>query len=405
MLGLDHSDLAGAECPGVEDGDGQPNLGVMWSTVPAFPAGRRLLRDDIEALGSFWGTSDPSSLWRWDDAVSFPGSPDDCELVPLGGTSGVPVSVSSAVDPTYTPQRLPGGRSRRCRSALAVRLARAASGGYRRCMRARLAWSSLWMLVACGPASPSDPDAGTTGSSNTNTDGSGTQPAVDSTSTEADGSTSEGSTCAPSPDLETRPTGELIEDGSAIRLLPSGIRFALPELFQGQLVTILLDESELAIAEHGAGEWQTEYASVANAVLPFERCAAHFGDDQWPQGVSYFTLWVRAYVLDATVPEVEAWMLDGAVAAIEAAGGTAPVLEQAVDGPWRQTRASFELGFGDYGGTANVDLRATELDGLTLAFVFMYSGPAWNTPDHSETMTEILGSVCATDLETGACCE
>lgn len=97
-LGLDHSNLAGAECPGVEGGNGQPNAGVMWSKVPAFAAGRRLLRDDIEALGSIWGTSDPSSLWHWDDAAWFPHSPDACSLAPLGGTSGVPVSVSSAVD-------------------------------------------------------------------------------------------------------------------------------------------------------------------------------------------------------------------------------------------------------------------------------------------------------------------
>jgi hypothetical protein len=262
------------------------------------------------------------------------------------------------------------------------------------------------VVVACGPETPpSDPDAGTTGPSDTDTEGSGTQPSLDSTATETDGSTGEGSTCAPSLDLETRPTGELDEDGSAIRLLPSGIRFALPELFQGEFSTIFLDESELAIAEHGSGEWQTEYAAIANALFPFERCAAHFGDDEWPQGVSYFTLWVRAYVLDATASEVEAWMLDGAIEAIEAVGGMAPMLEQAVDGPWRRTTASFDLWFGDYGGQALIDLRVTELDGLTLAFVFMRPGPAWNVPDHTETIGEILGSVCVSDPETGACCE
>jgi cysteine-rich repeat protein len=97
-MGLDHSDLAGAECPGVEDGDDQPNPSVMWSKVPAFATGRRLFRDDIEALETFWRTSDPSSLWYWNDAATFPASPDACALAPLGGTSGVPVSVSSAVD-------------------------------------------------------------------------------------------------------------------------------------------------------------------------------------------------------------------------------------------------------------------------------------------------------------------
>jgi hypothetical protein len=98
-------------------------------------------------------------------------------------------------------------------------------------------------------------------------------------------------------------------------------------------------------------------------------------------------------------------MLDGAIEAIEAVGGMAPMLEQTVDGPWRQTMASFELWFGDYGGPAVIDLRVTQLDGLTLAFVFMRPGPAFNAPDHTEAIAEILGSVCVSDLETGACCE
>lgn len=97
-LGLDHSNLTGAECGGLEDGDNLPNPGVMWSSVAAFAKSRRLLRDDIEALEVQWGTSDPSSLWYWNDATSFPAEPDACALTPLGGTSGVPVSVTSAID-------------------------------------------------------------------------------------------------------------------------------------------------------------------------------------------------------------------------------------------------------------------------------------------------------------------
>jgi hypothetical protein len=54
---------------------------------------------------------------------------------------------------------------------------------------------------------------------------------------------------------------------------------------------------------------------------------------------------------------------------------------------------------------AVIDLRVTQLDGLTLAFVFMRPGPAFNAPDHAESIAEILGSVCVSNLETEACCE
>jgi cysteine-rich repeat protein len=105
-LGLLHSDLATAACQaqgGQEDGDDLPNSAVMWPIVPAYGEGRRLLRDDIEGLEAFWGTSDPSSLWYWHDPeppadpFAYPDA-SGCGLAPAHGTSGVPVSVSSAVD-------------------------------------------------------------------------------------------------------------------------------------------------------------------------------------------------------------------------------------------------------------------------------------------------------------------
>lgn len=105
-LGLLHSNFTTAECAahnGQEDGDDLPNPAVMWPIVPVFGEGRRLLRDDIEALEAFWGTSDPSSLWYWYDPEPFADpfaypEASECGLTPAHGTSGVPVSISSAID-------------------------------------------------------------------------------------------------------------------------------------------------------------------------------------------------------------------------------------------------------------------------------------------------------------------
>jgi hypothetical protein len=44
----------------------------------------------------------------------------------------------------------------------------------------------------------------------------------------------------------------------------------------------------------GHGEWDSEYASVVNASLPFEDCAAHVGGEGWGwQGLSFGDLQVR----------------------------------------------------------------------------------------------------------------
>jgi hypothetical protein len=168
-------------------------------------------------------------------------------------------------------------------------------------------------------------------------------------------------------------------EGATITLLPSGATFQVSkgmlEWHQEFANNLHLSPQELDAVACGAGEWDTEYASVCNAVLPFDRCAAHVGDEGWgAQSVSFTGLQVRIYDMDDSPEAVEAKVeKDGAADAARWARG-APQILSGFDGPWQSTMISFGVSYGDYGGTANVDFRSRRFGQRTFVFVFMYAG-------------------------------
>jgi hypothetical protein len=134
-----------------------------------------------------------------------------------------------------------------------------------------------------------------------------------------------------------------------------------------------LTHKQLDAVAKGAGEWDTEYASVCNAALPFDRCAAHVGGEGWGKAVSFADLQVRVYDLAEAPAAVEERIKREGVADIERFSGRLPALEGETDGPWRRTRLSYEVFYGDYGGTAHVDFRVGRCGDRTFVFVFMYA--------------------------------
>src|SRR6188474_612981 len=88
-------------------------------------------------------------------------------------------------------------------------------------------------------------------------------------------------------------------DGNRVTLLPSRSSLELPaswfawnELHEG----FFFGRSELEGAREAAGEWDREYAAVANAVIPFDYCALQAGNDGWgTKGVGYGDLQMRVY--------------------------------------------------------------------------------------------------------------
>lgn len=181
--------------------------------------------------------------------------------------------------------------------------------------------------------------------------------------------------------------------GSSVTINPSQASFAVPQKWvewNAFGYHFHLTRPQIDAAARGHGEWDTEYASVVNAVLPFDRCAGHMGDAGWgEQGVSFADLQMRVYDLAQPPEHVEKRIRENGFADIKRFTGKEPTLEQDLKAHWRRTKLAYNLFYGDYGGTAHVDFRVKRFGKRTLVFVFLYSdyGP------QEQTITSILDSV------------
>lgn len=178
--------------------------------------------------------------------------------------------------------------------------------------------------------------------------------------------------------------------GRAIRLTPSGAEFLIPKtwlVWHGKYKNnIHLSKKALLQVKDGKGEWDTEYAEVVNAVLPFSKCAAHAGEEGWgKEGVSFGDLQMRAYLVEMSPEEVAAkCSKDGVRRASEFSKNVAT--NSSRDGEWHRSTVSYSLFYGDYGGTAKVDMYAKAVGKQTVVLVFM------DSTDNEESRQEILKS-------------
>ena len=84
-----------------------------------------------------------------------------------------------------------------------------------------------------------------------------------------------------------------------IRLNPSGATFKIPESWlkwhAGFKNNLHLTRAELDKVKTAEGNWDKEYAHIANELLPFSQCVAHVGGEGWGRdAVSYADLQLRA---------------------------------------------------------------------------------------------------------------
>jgi hypothetical protein len=167
-------------------------------------------------------------------------------------------------------------------------------------------------------------------------------------------------------------------DGVTITLQPSGLQFDVPQdwvdWYNEFGNNFHLTGEELDRVGHGAGEWDDEYARVCNAILPFDRCAAHVGGEGWGKaGVSYADLQVRVYDLESPLETIEEGIAGQSTAEIERLiAGHVRVQRHDKDG-WRQTVFSYGRFYYDYMDTAYVDIRLKRVEKGTIAFVFMHT--------------------------------
>jgi len=135
---------------------------------------------------------------------------------------------------------------------------------------------------------------------------------------------------------------------TSITLQPSKASLTIPEewvQWHEQFGNnIHLTREQLDRVARGDGEFDTEYASVCNTVLPFDRCGLHAGGEGWgPEAVGWQDLQMRIYDLQDTPEEVELRITGEGLTDAKRHSRKAPVLVQDLTAQWRQTRLSFEV--------------------------------------------------------------
>jgi len=191
-----------------------------------------------------------------------------------------------------------------------------------------------------------------------------------------------------------------IRQGTTIKAAEHALRFEIPAAWvrwyeeNETHPNLHLTPGELDAVKETEGEWDREFALVVNAILPFDQCVAHVGDEGWgPGGISYADLQVRAYVLTASPEEIEERARLQGSAIIADFTGAPAVPQQDQVGGWRRTLLKYFRWYTDYGATAIVDLRMKLHDSHTIAFVFMYT----NYKDHEAEIGTLLDSVIFTE--------
>jgi hypothetical protein len=194
------------------------------------------------------------------------------------------------------------------------------------------------------------------------------------------------------PEWRGRPHSRI--DNNRLTLLPSGERLTVPapflEWYDRHRNNLHLSRQQLEAVRLAEREWDTEYAAVANASLPFDSCAAHIGGEGWGRtAYGYGDLQVRVYLGTFDPASVrESVVSEGAAAA---ASYFRPV---AVDSSnhlgWERTRLRWNAFYHDYGGSANVEFYAQSRGDRTAIVVLMFS--SYDPPRIAEQRDLILSS-------------
>jgi hypothetical protein len=211
-------------------------------------------------------------------------------------------------------------------------------------------------------------------------------------------------TPAPRDSLSIPSTREVAAEvsGRTVRLAKVGATFRVPaswverseiEKAMGEEYSPLwkrmyYSPAELKGVEHGSGEWDTEYAEVINAVVPFESCVIHAGDESWGRGAcSFGDIQMRAYVGDWDQTVLRQFAEQKGVSAAKRFSEEVRV-SASVKGVWNLASIHFRLSYGDYGGTTAVDIYSRHCSSSTVVLAFMHCSDLL----HQKRIDEILES-------------
>ncbi|MCZ7648822.1 MAG: hypothetical protein M5U26_26785 [Planctomycetota bacterium] len=192
-----------------------------------------------------------------------------------------------------------------------------------------------------------------------------------------------------------------------VTLLPGRLSFELPatwlKAFEGGAKNLRLTPDEIRAAREPKGEWDPQFDRVANAALPFDRCAFHGGAEGWGEaGSSNADVQMRAYVGTWELLDVENFVKShgkwdaNEVAKNPHAKKAKAVCKQSKSGDWQVDSIAFPLWFGDNGGTAMLDFYSRKEGEHTFVLVFMYTDKA-----KTEDLDALVASCRFTQPEAG----
>ncbi len=146
-------------------------------------------------------------------------------------------------------------------------------------------------------------------------------------------------------------------------------------------------------------EWDPEFAQITDAALPFDHLAVQLSSEPFCGGGSYSDAHLRVYVLDGAVDELaRSIRAEGTAAIAELVPAELPVTRyQHEDGTWVEeqlydaapdprwrsetppewTKVEFAYPrfYGDYGGTALIDVYLRAFGDVTVAVAVLHAGP------------------------------
>jgi hypothetical protein len=160
-------------------------------------------------------------------------------------------------------------------------------------------------------------------------------------------------------------------------------------------------DPETLLLQKCTNEWDKEFAVVANAIVPIESLALHVGQEEFCGGASYFDFHTRVYLVDLSPEDVLQRVREQGM---RAAVALAPKAAEHVSVVPARKVANLSLGgltlkyprwYGDYGGTASVEVHAVSLERRTHVVMFLYARDPAHTADGKpvDPIAEILRSV------------
>jgi hypothetical protein len=165
--------------------------------------------------------------------------------------------------------------------------------------------------------------------------------------------------------------------GDRVTVEPSGESFRIPQEWldwDGKFHNNLhLSRSQLEGVRDATGEWDREYATVVNAVLPFDSCATHVGGDGWGrESDSFGDLQMRVYTGTFRAEAIRNAVLTSGRATAERFFHPVRVDSEAIAG-WEATKLEWRAWYYDYGAVAHVDVLVSDRTSRATVLVFMYS--------------------------------